>query len=371
MKVKINNKGFASALSIGGAMSGRVKSVPILDCVKIAVNGECAVITSFDNECAISKRATIASTDGQGEFCVNPKDLGRALKTINDEEVTLDISDVSCDIIHVKGSVSFPVFSARDFPNPISEDDAKTVEVSADKFSAALKNSMTYVSNDEIRPVLTGVYIEISDSGLVVSASDSRELYFDGFEVPEAVGEMVSAIMPSKAIPAALGVMSGEESINISFGEKNIVIRASDAKITCRKIVGKYPNVRSVIPTDGPIRVKVDKTSLKAAIERAMLATDATSKALRLSVSALRELDVRSEDSGFGKKCAETIQCEDVSGIAGEFTIGVRGDLLLDGIRSAESEFVTLELSSPKRAFLVLDDKCPLKKILIMPMALN
>lgn len=370
MKIIINNKGFASALSIGGEMAGRVKIMPIFDCVKIAVGSDNAVITSFDNECAISKETSISSTDGQGEFCINPKDLGRVLKTIKDEEVTLDIGDTSCDIIHSKGSVSLPVLPAQDFPVPVKDDDAKTFEFSVEKFFNVLKNAHNYVSSDEIRPILTGVYIEISDSGLVVSASDSHKLYFDGFEIPGSVGEVISDILPSKAVIAALNAMNREERVDVSFGEKNIVIRASDAKITCRKIVGKYPNVRSIIPTDNAIRVKVDRSLLNDAICRAMLTADATNKILKLSVSAFQELGVQSEDLGFGKKCAETIQCEDVSGIDGEFVIGVRGDLLLDGINSVESEFVVLEFSSPKKTFLVLDGEYPDKKIVLMPMAL-
>lgn len=371
MKITINNKGFASALSIGGAMAGRVKSMPILDCVKIAVSSGNAVITSFDNECSISKQVSILSVEEQGEFCVNPKDLGRVLKTINDEDVTLNVGDTSCEIIHSKGLVSLPVLPAKDFLVPVNDDDAKTFNLPAEKFFNVLKNAYNYVSSDEIRPILTGVYIEISDSGLVVSASDSRKLYFDGFGITGSIGEVISDILPSKAIPAALSAMNGEESINVSFGEKNIVIRASDAKITCRKIVGKYPNVRSIIPTDGSIRVKADRASIKAAVERAMLATDATNKILRMSISAFNELGVQSEDTGFGKKCSETIQCEDVSGIDGEFVIGVRGDLMLDCINSVESEFAVLEFSSPKKAFLILDGEYPDKKIVLMPMALN
>lgn len=370
MKITINNKGFASALSIGGAMAGRVKIMPILDCVKIAVSSGNAVITSFDNECAILKETSISSTDGQGEFCINPKDLGRVLKTIKDEEVTLDIGDTSCDIIHSKGSVSLPVLPAQDFPNPVNDDDAKNVDLPAEKFFNVLKNAHNYVSSDEFRPILTGVYIEISDSGLVVSASDSRKLYFDGIEIPGSVGEVIPDILPSKAIPVALNAMNGEEMVNVSFGEKNIVIRASDAKITCRKIVGKYPNVRSIIPADNAIRVKVDRSLLKDAICRAMLTADATNKILRMSISAFNELGVQSEDLGFGKKCAETIQCEDVSGIDGEFIIGVKGDLMLDGINSVESDFVVMEFASPKKAFLVLDGEYPGKKIVLMPMAL-
>lgn len=371
MKITINNKGFASALNIGGAMAGRVKSMPILDCVKIAVSSGNAVITSFDNECAISKKTSILSVEEHGEFCINSKDLGNVLKTIKDEEVTLDIGDSACDIIHSKGSVSLPVLPAKDFPNPVKDDDAKTVDVPAEKFFNVLKNARNYVSNDEFRPALTGVYIEVDGSNVAVASSDSHKLYFDEFEITGASTDKIAEIMPNSAIPAALNIISGEESINVSFGEKNIVIRASDAQMTCRKIVGKYPNARSIIPSDNGIRLKVDKSLLKDAIGRAMLATDTTSKVLKLSASAFQELEVQSEDLGLGRKCAETVPCEEVSGIGGEFVIGCKGNLVLDGINSVESEFVVLEFSSPKKAFLILDEECPKKKILIMPMALN
>lgn len=371
MKITINNKGFASALSIGGAMAGRVKSLPILDCVKIAVSSGNAVITSFDNECSISKQASILSVDEDGEFCINPKDLGGVIKTLKDEEVSLVIGDSNCEIIHSKGSVSLPVLPALDFPTPAEDDSAKTIPVPAESFYYALKNAQNYVSNDFIRPVLSGIYIEVDGDNVVVASSDARKLFFDKFGITDTVSDKVVSILTSKAISAILGAISGDDTIKVSFGERNIGIWDSDVKITCRKIDGSYPDVRRVIPMDNPIRVKVSKSSIKDTVKRAALTTDSSKKMLRLSISASKEMRIESKDLGHGKICSETVLCEEVSGIADEFVIGVNGDNLIDGIQSVESDYIILEMSSPSKGFLVLDDKFPEKKILLMPITLD
>lgn len=370
MELKVNNKEFASALSMGGAMAGRVKSLPILDCVRIAVRNGYAVITSFNNECVISKRTSIVSTDEQGEFCINPKDLGNILKTIRDEETSLAVKDTTCDIIHSKGLLSLPVLPASDFPTPSKDEDAKSVQVSAGGLLKALKNALKYVDNNEIRPVLTGVYIEAEGNKISFAASDSHKLFFDELETREGTTEKVDGILPSMAIPAVLSALNGEESVNVLFGEKNIMIRASDTKIQCRKIVGRYPNIRSVIPTANDKKIKVDKLSLKSTVERALLAANIASKILKLSVSPFGDFGIMSEDLGFGKKCEEKLECE-VDGFTEDFVIGCKGGLLLDCINSIVSDNVEMAFSEPKKAILILDEDNPNKKIIIMPVSLN
>lgn len=370
MEIKVNNKEFVSALSIGGAMAGRVKSLPILDCVKIAVKNGYAVITSFDNESVISNRTSIVSTDEQGEFCINPKDLGGILKTIQDEEISLIIGDTSCEVVHSKGSLSLPVLPASDFPTPSKDEDVKLVRVSAEGFFNALKNAQRYVDNSDLRPALTGIYIEVEGNKITLAASDSHKLFYDELYTCDVIEEKINGILPSKAIPAVLSALNGEESINVLFGEKNIVIRASDTKIQCLKIVGRYPNIRSVIPTNNDRKIKVDKLSLKSTVERALLAANMTSKILKLSISPFGDFGIMSEDLGFGKKCEEKLECE-VNGFIEDFTIGCKGDLLLDGINSIVSDNVEMSFSEPKKAFLILDEENPNKKILIMPVSLN
>lgn len=372
MKIKVETKDFISALSVGGVMAGKVKAQHILDCVKISVKNGYILISSFDNECAVTKRTSIISADEQAEFCVNPKDLITVLKTIRDEEIEICVAGASCDIEHSRGTLSLPVLSVEEFPIPAKDKDAKVVTVSAKRLFDIFKNAKNFTGVNEIRPVFMGGHIEIEGTNFYVAATDTRALFFDEFQIEKPVEDKIEAIVPNSAIIACLGIIGEEETVDISFGECNVVFRASDTKITCRKIIGKYPDVRAIFPKDANVEVVVDKYSLRNAIDRALLTADASAKILKISVLAENsEMGIQSEDVNFNKKCVETIHCDAVSCTDGDFMIGCKGKLIFDGINAVESDKVNFKFSSPQKAFLVSDEECPTKKIILMPVSIT
>lgn len=370
MKITINNKDFASALSIGGAMAGRVKSMPILDCVKITVNGDNAIITSSNNECTISKTTCAASSTEQGAFCVNAKDIENIIKSIPDDEICLVIQGAACRIVYASGTMSIPLFSAEDFPIPPKNEDSRHVKVPALSLFKALKNAQKYVCYNDLRPVLTGVYVKFEGSMLEVAASDAHRLYYEEIELAESTDATMGAIIQRNAIPSILSVINGNDDIDLLFGINSLILQSSDATIRCAKIEGVYPNVKGIIPASTGSSVCLDKIVLKTSIERALLATDAVSMGLRLSVTADGVLKVEAENMSIGKTCADTIECT-TSGFSGDFAIGCKGNFLLDSVNSLESDHVTMYFSTPSKAFLVLDSQHPKKKIVIMPIAIN
>ena len=121
MQIEVNRKDFISALNVGGSMAGRVKTIPILEDVKITIKGTSAVISSFDNETAITKRTCIVSSTEDAMFCINPRNLVNILKTIKDENVSLYVVENVCTIVHSKGEATLPVEPAIDFPPPAKE----------------------------------------------------------------------------------------------------------------------------------------------------------------------------------------------------------------------------------------------------------
>ena len=135
MKITINRKSFIDALSIGGSMSGKAKTLPILDMAKITIKDKKAIISSFDGEVAITLRSEIVDSDRDMAFCINTKDLLSILKSLKDEVLELDITNNVCVVLHSKGKMEVLVSDSEDFPTPSK--DEKNVGITIDRSRSA------------------------------------------------------------------------------------------------------------------------------------------------------------------------------------------------------------------------------------------
>lgn len=365
MEFKVNNKTFFEALNIGGSMAGKAKTAPILECAKISLRGENAFVSSHDLECAVSKKVSIISSDEDFAFCINPRDLSNILRTIKDDEVSMDVKDDTCVIIHSKGECFLPVFPAEDFPTPPKEDNMSNVEVDASMLYDWFSQAQKFVGIDKIRPTLSGVFLYVQDGEIGVAASDSHRMFHNYAPNIMDTSLDLNAIIPVKAILAVCSMSSNNTNIQISFGKQNIVFRGTDTTILCRLIVGSYPRFKQVIPRESSTLVNIKREDLQNSVTRSLLTANSQSFFIKMSIKEDGTLLISSEDLGFRKKSNELVTLSSFDGYPIE--IGAKGSHFLDCLSSVESDSITLGFSSPQRPILFRDENNPNKNIILMP----
>lgn len=361
MKVVINRKEFLNALQIGGLMSGKSKTLPILDNAKITLKDGSATISSYDNEVAVTKRTSIISYENDMVFCVNPRELATILKTLSEEETTLEITENTCNVKHKKGELSLPCENANEFPTPTLDSDMVKHSLKSETLYNFLKEAKRFVSQDVIRPVLTGANMVFENNLFSVSSSDGCVLYHNAIDY-EYEGEPLSAIVTAKAIDSILPIIDGTDDTIVSIGEKNIIFKTDDSMVIAVKPEGRYPNVKTVIPKSHSIEVEVDKQEVIEAVNRTLILANKNTKFCVCDFNAM-QCSISSEDKDFNKKAKEDCFCS----CDGEIKLGLRGDYLLTILNTIDNEKAIIQMSAPNRAVVFKDADNANKILLQMP----
>lgn len=368
MQIEVNRKEFISALNVGGSMAGRVKTIPILEDVKITIKGASAVISSFDNETAITKRTYIVSSTEDAMFCINPRNLVNILKTIKDENVSLYVVENVCTIVHSKGEATLPVEPAIDFPSPVKEADVQVVTLPCEGLFDWFKRAKSFVASGEkadLRPVLGGIYFYVQNGEVGVASSDSFKFFHDRMQVDELSGITVDSLITPRSIDAILEVINGNETAEVSFGKKSIVFKVADAMVMSRLIEGAYPKFKVVFDRPYPIEVKIGREELAESVSRATLSANIASMLLKLTIEPSGKIMIDSEDLFAQRKTHEEVACE-VEG--GSLEIGFKGSSLTDCLNTMDGETLIVSFNDHKSPAMFKESDGSAKAAVCLPM---
>ena len=371
MIVKLKRKPLLNCVSSVARVVNPKAENPVLTTVKVegrqggkvlttAVSTEVWSVKKFINEGAIDTPFT---------FCVNPKDFCQMLSAINDENIEIDIKDTTLEIIHNKGTFNISYLPDDDFPKTEREKDAATISKNTEELLSWMKEASLFVSTDQIRPILEGIYIYCTPEKFGVAATNAHILYHNYESGTEDVDSEVSGVINGNAITSVLSLLSNAETVNISFGAKRICFATSDSMVSCAIPVGKFPNFEPLIKkTDAEkTHITVNTKDFKDTVSRASLAADKSSGLLILSTKD-NILTVQGEDLKASKSSRNTIECT----LDGEdMRFGLKGSNMSISLVPVSSVNTTIDVESPKKAIFIIDEDAPNKSIMIMPCVVN
>lgn len=364
-KIKVEKKEFIKVLNVASAFAGRSKALPILDCLKIKVNDNVMTVVSTDNENAISKRLNGITSDEEGTFCVNMNDLVSYIKLINSDEIEINIDGKTAEVKHEKGSFTFPVESGDEFPSIKPDEDCVEVSINAALLNNWIADGKNFVANDELRPVMNGLYVYCKENELGCCASDGHALFTDNIKV-ENVPEF-SFILNKNAFKSVCDAIQCVEEVKVKVGTRNVMFVADGVSVIARQQEGVYPRFSSVIPTDNNIEVKVNRKEILNAITRSSVSASKLSMLTRMEVDGFN-LTISSEDLDFNKKAKEYLTVD----ANGNITIGFKASLLIGILNSISTDNVIITMKDPSRAAIFKEDNAESNKIyLLMPMMLS
>lgn len=369
MKFEINREKFIELMTIGGNMAGKAKTVPILEFAKVSIQDFDITVQSFDLECSISKSGKVLAADSNYEFMVSPIDLAKALRSLSDETISVEVSNSTLTVKHSGGDMTMPTYDAKSYPEASrgSDEAKKTFIVPTELLNKWLPICQNFVADDDFRPILNGVLIFVKEGHIGVCTTDSRKLYTDSTEFV-SIDDDVEAVLSSTAIRPLLNVISGHDSVTMIVDDKNFTFKTPDSELSCRIVEGTYPNFKAIIPNDNTIVVKLPTKDLKSSINRVGLFSDKTTTLVKLNILKGNTLIVEGSDMDFSKKATETLN---VDHVGDDLSIGVKHDYLYTCLSSVESERVSLLFKNQFGAILI-DDECnPKQRILLMPMIIN
>lgn len=374
MRFTVSSSALSSKLNMLAKVIGSKNSLPILDCFLFQVaNGEMS-ITASDSDNVIKSTLALTDHDGEGEFCVPNRVILDALKELPEQPLHFDVDAareaVAIKIVYQNGLYNFTGQSAEEYPRTQSMNDAcTTVSLPTEMLINNISRSLFATASDELRPVMNGIYFDLTADALAIVASDGHKLVRSkNFTIKS---ESPSAFnLPKKPASLLKNILSkdGDDAI-IKFDDRSAEIQFTDGVMRCRLIDGRYPNYNSVIPNN-PNEVTVDRRGLQSALRRVLPFASESSQLIRFHIESGR-FEVSSEDIDFSTSAKEQLSCE-YNG--SPISIGFKGSSLMEILSNLTSDNIIIQLADPSRAGIIVPAEQPENEnilMLIMPMLLN
>ena len=373
MKFVISSSTLSSRLMTIGRVIVQKNTLPILDCFCFDIKGNSLTITASDNDSTITAYAELNECDADVRFAVNAKTLQDAIKEIPDQplECYLNPETYELTVEYQNGQYKLMGQCADEYPIPTqTEEQNMNLVMDAHKLLSGISRSLVAAANDALRPQLNTVCFDIQDQSISMVSSNGNQLAMTRMPLPgvNEQGIYLLGTRPATLLKAMLAKANGD--VQIKLGSRTATFKSDEYALMSRLVEGHFPNYRSVIPQNNPNIVTINRKALISALRRVLVFANAQAVLVKFNLSA-STLNISSQDIDFGKSAEESMLC-DYSG--NPMRIAFKGSVLLELINNIDSEEISLKLSDPSRAGLIVpaeqtEDQEVL--MLIMPSVFN
>lgn len=373
MRFTISSTALNSRLLSLSRVINSKNTLPILDCFLFEVRGGQLIVTASDSENVMQSTMPLESFEGEGMFAVNSQTIIDAVKELPEQPLNIDINlgELKIYVTYQNGYYDFPIQNAEEYPQVQAVDKgAISMTIDSGVLADNISRSLFATAQDELRPVMNGIYFDLTADYLAIVASDGHKLVRNKnlnikSDAPSAF------ILPKKPATLLKNVLVKDGSnVMIRFDQHSAEITFTDGKLNCRLIEGRYPNYDSVIPKDNPNHIVIDRKSFIGALRRVLPFSSDSSQLIRYKVGN-GQLELSAEDVDFSTRAKESITCE-YEGTP--MQIGFKGSSMLEILNNLQSENVAVRLADPSRAGVIEPDGQEENQeilMLIMPMLLN
>lgn len=373
MRFTLSSSALSSRLSILSKVINSKNALPILDCFLFEVVNNTLTITASDSENVMKTSMPLDDSDGEGKFAVNNRTILDAVKELPEQPLTIDVDTQSyvIKVIYQNGLYNFTGQNAEEYPlAQTMPEGAFTLTLASNVLSDNISRSVFATATEELRPVMNGIYFDLTPDCLAIVASDGHKLVRNqNFSIKSETP--ASFILPKKPATLLKNVLSHDGAdVVIRFDGRASEINYGDGALYCRLIEGRYPNYNSVIPKDNPNLLTVDRKILLAAVRRMLPFASDTSELIRFHIES-GKLELSAEDIDFATSAKESIIC-DYSG--SPMDIGFKGSSIVEVLSNLESDNVIIQLADPSRPGIIVPDEQPENEnilMLAMPMLLE
>ena len=350
MKFIVSSEVLLKKLQLIGGVLNASNTLPILDDFLFQIKKGELVITASDLETTMVTQISIEAKE-DGVIAMPAKLLMDTLKTFPDQPLTftIDKENFGVEISSGEGKYKLTGHDGSEFPKTPKMESPDSIKVDASILANAVNKTLFATGNDELRPVMSGVFFEINNDDLTFVA-----------------------ILPKKPLTLLKNILGnvGEE-VTIEYNETNAMFVFGSTKMIARLIDGKYPNYNAVIPTENPNKLTIGRNSLLNSVKRVSIFSNKTTHQVRLKMSG-SEMHISAEDLDFANEANERLTCQ----YEGEdMEIGFNSRFLIEMLSNLESDEVSIAMSAPNRAGILTPcektDDAEEVLMLVMPVMLN
>lgn len=356
---------------IGGVINSS-NTLQILDNFLFELNQSELCISASDLETTMSTSLTVESNDN-GSAAIPARLLLDTLKTFPEQPLIfmIDAEKHSVEISSDQGKYSLAYLSGDEFPKAPAIETPSKAGIQAEVLATAINKTIFATGNDELRPVMSGVFCQFGSDGMTFVSTDAHKLV-RYTRTDSKTENSASFILPKKPLNLLKGSLSGQEDeVVIEYNESNAKFSFGNIVLTCRLIDGKYPNYNAVIPQENPNKLTIDRLSFLNSVKRVSIFSNKTTHQIRLKIAG-NQLHISAEDLDFANKADERLSCQYEGS---DIEIGFNSRFLIEMLSNLASDEINLEMSAPNRAGIILplgsEEEHEDILMLVMPVMLN
>ncbi|MGY5255116.1 DNA polymerase III subunit beta [Sphingobacterium spiritivorum] len=356
--------------AISGASSSSTV-LPILENFLFEIKDNTLTISATDLQTSMVTSLQIESKE-EGRVAMPSKILIETLKTLPDQPVafSVDTNTLAIEISAGDGKYKLSGENADDFPKIPTVDNTSTVNIPAPVLAEAINKTIFAVSNDELRPAMSGVLVQLAEQSTTFVSTDAHKLVrYRRTDI--YTDKPASLILPKKALSLLKSSLPSDDvNVIIEYNNTNAFFQFGNIFLICRLIDERYPDYEAVIPQVNPNKLTVDRSLFLNTLRRVVIFANKTTHQVRLRISG-SELNISAEDLDFSNEAHERLSCQFEGD---DMEIGFNAKFLVEMLNNLSSEEVIIEMSTPNRAGLLIpaikDDNEDIL-MLVMPVMLN
>lgn len=373
MKFVVSSSALLGLLQTTNKVISGKNTLPILDYFLFDLKDGVLKITASDLETTLVGTLPVESVEREGLIAVPVKLMLDSLKEFSEQPLTIEANETTWEIVvsWKSGKLTLPGTSGLSYPELPQLSEAKqTITMDVDALLTGINKTIFATADDELRPVMNGVYVNIEPQSVTFVATDAHKLV--KYTAENASDMAASFILPKKPANLLRGMLpKEEEDVTIEFDDKNVLFRLKNQVLICRLIEGNYPNYNAVIPANNPNKVFVDRVELLNAIRRVAVCSNQSTNLIKFDIKQ-GEINLTAQDLDFSVSAQESLPC-DYQG--DDIVIGFKSTFLVEILSNLETQTVLIELADLTRAgvFKPVYDEQPANDtlMLLMPMMIN
>jgi DNA polymerase-3 subunit beta len=356
-------------LQISGVISANTV-LPILEDFLFEIEKNKLTVVATDLETVMKIHMDIEAKDS-GKICIPARILMDSLKNLPDQPLSFNIDkNFAIEITSDNGKYKVMGENPDNFPKEPMADDTNSFELTSSALLTAINKTIFAVSNDDLRPAMTGIYFELDPKGLSFVATDAHRLVRyqrkdascpanDSFIVPKKPLNLLKSALPDN-----------EDILKISYNSNHLFVDHGSTQLVCRLIDARFPDYKVVIPVDNPYLMTVNRADFQSALRRVSIFSNKSTYQVALSISG-SELQLTAQDIDFSFEGTERMSCQ----YKGEdMQIAFNAKFLVEILNATDSTEVRMELSTPTKAGIIKPVEQDANEdllMLVMPLMLN
>ncbi|MGJ5643288.1 DNA polymerase III subunit beta [Formosa sp. S-31] len=371
MKFIVSSTYLLKQLQVLGGVINSSNTLPILDNFLFELSSSKLTVSASDLETTMSATLEVES-DSDGSVAIPARLLLDTLKTFPEQPLTFIIEDNNTiEISSNHGKYALAYADGKEFPKAVTLENPSTTTIQGDILATAISKTIFAAGNDDLRPVMSGVFFQFSTEGLTFVATDAHKLVKYTREDVSA-SQVAEFIMPKKPLNLLKGILAGsEDDVIVEYNDSNAKFTFDNVELICRLIDGKYPNYEAVIPKENPNKLTIARNQFLSSVKRVSIFSNKTTHQIRLKIAGA-ELNISAEDIDYSNKAEERLTC-DYQG--DDMQIGFNSRFLTEMLNNLNADDVQLEMSLPNRAGILTPvdglDEGEQVTMLVMPVMLN